>query len=253
MQSESWRELRPRLVNPADAMALITEMRDQQIKRLTRLIGDHEQWAAEEAVDLPDRAAFDPSAGFERHRRYRTALGREMLRTMDTLRKLRKDGRDMEDAGCNPGGVTDLKETAKIGILSHTEEETDKIGVLSHVEEETDKTGILSADDEARLEKVQNEAKSALPQANVGKGVASENGSRSDANQSQFPVSAGRDARGHRPPSNRLVGETANSPEPEIGPDGTRETMPRDLHGKGHRSVVNGSTTERIPILGRWI
>jgi hypothetical protein len=100
--------------------------------------------AAEEAAEMPDRAAFDPSAGFERHRRYRTSLGRELLRTLDTQRKLRKDGRDMEDAGCNPGSVTDL-------------EETDKIGVLSHVEEETDKIGILSAEDEARLEKEQDE------------------------------------------------------------------------------------------------
>ena len=95
---QGWRELGPRPANPAEATDVIAEMRDQQIDRLTRLLAGHAQCAAEEAVDLPDRAAFDPGAGFERHRRYRTALGREMLRTLDTLRKLRKDGYEMADA-----------------------------------------------------------------------------------------------------------------------------------------------------------
>ena len=36
-----------------------------------------------------DRAALDCSLAFERHRRYQSAKTRELLRTLDTLRKMR--------------------------------------------------------------------------------------------------------------------------------------------------------------------
>jgi hypothetical protein len=241
VQSATWRELRPRPVNPADAMAVITGMRDQQIDRLTKLLDGHAQWAAEEAVDLPDRAAFDSSAGFERHRRYRTALGREMLRTLDTLRKLRKDGRDMEYAGCNPGGVTDLKETDKIGILSHVEEQTDKVGPgalgLARDPEGTDavggrthkddgtKTEEVSSRDENEPEKAPNEPKPESPQAisevyfsagNCPDALAKRSHSRGGDRQ---PVS-------RQVPGERGIGPPPTSPRTEVAAESARKGRP---------------------------
>ena len=42
-----------------------------------------------EDPDWADRAAFDGSPAFERHRRYQSAKTRELHRTLDTLRKMR--------------------------------------------------------------------------------------------------------------------------------------------------------------------
>ena len=117
-RSSSWRELTRRPDSAEEARAIIAGIREQQVDRLTRLLAEHEQLAAEEAVELPDRAAFDPSPGFERHRRYRTALGRELLRTLDTLRKLRKDGRQMADMGYDSDRVIEEEQTDKIGPVA---------------------------------------------------------------------------------------------------------------------------------------
>ena len=42
------------------------------------------------AAEAADFAAFDPSLAFERHRRHQASLGRNLLRTVDTLRRLLK-------------------------------------------------------------------------------------------------------------------------------------------------------------------
>src|SRR5271166_1642905 len=131
-------------------------MREQQVERLRRLLAEHAQFAAEEAALLPDRAAFDPSPGFERHRRYRAALGRELLRTLDTLRKLRKDGREMVKVQCDPDRVINQKEADQIEVLSHQGEEPERIGVLTQKEEETDKNEVYSRE-ETKPEKAPNE------------------------------------------------------------------------------------------------
>ncbi|MGZ3415778.1 MAG: hypothetical protein ACXVAT_18315, partial [Isosphaeraceae bacterium] len=44
-----------------------------------------------EAAERYDRAALDCSPAFERHRRYLSARHRELLRTLETLRKMRKE------------------------------------------------------------------------------------------------------------------------------------------------------------------
>ena len=46
---------------------------------------------ADEAAERYDRAALDCSPAFERHRRYQSARHRELLRTLETLRKMRKE------------------------------------------------------------------------------------------------------------------------------------------------------------------
>ncbi len=46
---------------------------------------------ADEADERYDRAALDCSPAFERHRRYQSARHRELIRTLETLRKMRKE------------------------------------------------------------------------------------------------------------------------------------------------------------------
>ncbi len=55
------------------------------------LLAEHEQIEAAEAAERYDRAALDCSPAFERHRRYQSARHRELMRTLETLRKMRKE------------------------------------------------------------------------------------------------------------------------------------------------------------------
>jgi hypothetical protein len=57
---------------------------------LARLLAEHEEIEADEAAERYDRA-LDCSPAFERHRRYQCARHRELLRTLETLRKMRKE------------------------------------------------------------------------------------------------------------------------------------------------------------------
>src|SRR5208337_3499934 len=59
--------------------------------RLEELLAEHEEIEAEEAAERCDRAALDCSPEFERHRRYQAARHRELMRTLETLRKMRKE------------------------------------------------------------------------------------------------------------------------------------------------------------------
>jgi hypothetical protein len=322
-----WRELSRRPDSAEEAAGITVGVRAQQVDRLKRLLAEHEQVAAEDAVDLLDRAAFDPSAGFERHRRYRATLGREMLRTLDTLRKMRKDGYQVADAADDSEPVGEEKEADKIGILSHEEadkigilsheeadkigilsheeadkigilsheeadkigilsheeadkigilsheeadkigilsheeadkigilshEEADKIGILSHEEEETSKSGSL-LDEETKPEKAPNEAKSPSAQPTVSKGVTSENGSASFADRSQFPVPLGGNDLSQRPQSTGQVGDSTSCVEEAIQPDGFSAGHARNHDRRSRWSDLDGSTTERLPRLGKWI
>ena len=99
-----WREIADRPRTQSEAWALIRAEVDQRIERLSATLGDHARVAT---ADAADRAAVDLSPGLARHRRYRLALGRELLRIVDTLRKVsdRKckmsDGKArMSDARC---------------------------------------------------------------------------------------------------------------------------------------------------------
>ncbi len=66
----------------------------------------HEEIEAEEAAERYDRAALDCSAESERHRRYQSARHRELMQTLETLRRMRngewgsrKCGWQMSDGG----------------------------------------------------------------------------------------------------------------------------------------------------------
>src|SRR5208337_1143575 len=84
-----WREIAPRPSDPAGAWAVLYAVVDRHVGRLKELLAHHQASAAEEAVHWADRAALDCSSAFERHRRYQSAKTRELLRTLDKLRKLR--------------------------------------------------------------------------------------------------------------------------------------------------------------------
>ncbi len=202
-----WREIGHRPADQAEAMAVLTTVIEHHVERLRTLLAEHEQLAAEEAAELPDRAAFDPSAGFERHRRYRTGLGRELLRTLETLRKLRKDGFEMTDLGHDSDRVSEEQQADKIGILSLDEQQVDKIGILSHEEEQADEIGVLTQEEqqtdrnedlphvEAKPEKAPNEAKLPPPQTDGPEELVSQNGpiaapERSQLTEGQAPLSS---------------------------------------------------------------
>ena len=84
-----WREIAPRPGDTAAAWAVFYAVVDRHVERLKELLAAIEASEAEEDPDWADRAAFDGSPAFERHRRYQSAKTRELHRTLDTLRKMR--------------------------------------------------------------------------------------------------------------------------------------------------------------------
>jgi len=84
-----WCEIAPRPSDPAEAWAVLYAVVDRHVGRLKELLARNEASEAAEDPDWADRAALDCSPAFERHRRYQSAKTRELLRTLDTLRKLR--------------------------------------------------------------------------------------------------------------------------------------------------------------------
>src|SRR5208283_1755542 len=137
------------------------------------LLAEHEQIEADEADERYDRAALDCSPAFERHRRYQSARYRELMQTLETLRKMRKeefgtgkeeaekaddreqmaddreqmadDGCEVRSGGCGDGqdGETmpEVSQGRIVGLDSDRvidDSTNDKIGILSH--EGTDAT-----------------------------------------------------------------------------------------------------------------
>jgi hypothetical protein len=103
--SMTWRELIRRPSDKEAAWALLLSVADRQVRRLEELVGVHEEIAAEDAAELADRASFDPSASFERLRRFQSAKSRELKMTLDELAKLRKSPR----ARILESGIGDLE------------------------------------------------------------------------------------------------------------------------------------------------
>ncbi len=85
-----WREIAPRPSNPAAAWAVLYGVVEQHVGRLKELLARNEISAAAEDPTWADRAALETSPAFERHRRSQSAKRRELLRTLDTLCKMRK-------------------------------------------------------------------------------------------------------------------------------------------------------------------
>ena len=86
-----YREIAPPPSDETAALTLIRSVIERHVGRLDELLAEHEEIEADEADERYDRAALDCSPGFERHRRYQSARHRELLRTLETLRKMRKE------------------------------------------------------------------------------------------------------------------------------------------------------------------
>jgi len=84
-----WHEIARRPSDPAEAWAVLYAIVNQHVGRLKELLTRNEAIEAVEDPDWADRAALDCSPAFERHRRYQSAKTRELLRTLDTLCKIR--------------------------------------------------------------------------------------------------------------------------------------------------------------------
>jgi len=95
-----WREIAPRPLDQAEAMGVLASIVVRNIRRLQAHLAEHEQRALDEAPELADSAAFDAGSSFERLRRYQSARGRELLRTLDILMKMQKAEFGMERADC---------------------------------------------------------------------------------------------------------------------------------------------------------
>jgi hypothetical protein len=103
-----WREIAPRPSDPAEAWEVLSAIVNQHVGRLKELLARNEAIEAAEDPDWADHAALDCSPAFERHRRYQSAKTRELLRTLDTLCKMRKAGFGMGD-GEGEGEMADGK------------------------------------------------------------------------------------------------------------------------------------------------
>jgi len=91
-----WREIAPRPRDKTEALAVLSSVVDQHIGRLAELLAKYKEIEEEEAAERCDRAALDSSPAFEGHRRYQSTQTRELLRTLDTLRRMRNAERGME-------------------------------------------------------------------------------------------------------------------------------------------------------------
>ncbi|HWT80154.1 MAG TPA: hypothetical protein VN648_15310, partial [Candidatus Methylomirabilis sp.] len=130
----SWRDLGPRPADSDEARTSLRAVMSERALRLERIISRLEQTneagAQTQAAERLDRAAFDPSPAYDRHCRRQSAMGRELLRIIDTLSRLRK-----EDHPAHPEAEAEDPSWDKIPILSssdHQDEENDRNGILSH-------------------------------------------------------------------------------------------------------------------------
>ena len=87
----TYREIAPPPSDKNAALILICSVIERHVGRPEELLAEHEQIEAAEAAERYDRAALDCSPAFERHRRYQSARHRELLQTLEALRKMRKE------------------------------------------------------------------------------------------------------------------------------------------------------------------
>ena len=88
---QCWREIVARPSNAAEAREVLDTIIEDHVENLKELLARNEAIEAVADPDWADRAALDLSPGFERLRRYQSARHRELLRTLETLRKMRKE------------------------------------------------------------------------------------------------------------------------------------------------------------------
>ena len=103
-----WREIAARPATWTRRGRYPTRSSQKHVGRLKELLAGTRPSKRSGTPTWADRAAFDCSPAFERHRRSQSAKTRELLRTLDTLRKMRNAewelgtgmGMQMADGGC---------------------------------------------------------------------------------------------------------------------------------------------------------
>ncbi|MDG3008109.1 hypothetical protein [Paludisphaera mucosa] len=86
-----WRELVTRPADADAAVALLRGVAQREIDRLEALIVDLDVVEGEDATEAAEQASFSAGDGSERLRRYQAVRGRELIKTIETLSKLRKE------------------------------------------------------------------------------------------------------------------------------------------------------------------
>jgi hypothetical protein len=119
--SMAWRQIAEAPADVQKAWELLHGIVSAYSSRLEVQIKEFTAIAELEEAKLADRAVFDSSAVLDRHRRYQASLGRELLRTVDTLRKLQNNASDRtkgasrphcEDRGCAAGSAQETETTS---------------------------------------------------------------------------------------------------------------------------------------------
>ncbi len=87
--SARYREIAPPPSDETAALTLIRSVIERHVGRLQEVLAEHESIEAAEAAKRYDRAALDCSPEFERHRRYQSARHRELMQTLQELRRMR--------------------------------------------------------------------------------------------------------------------------------------------------------------------
>jgi hypothetical protein len=85
-----YRAITPPFTDVQEAYSLICSIVEKQGTRLEALLARHQEVEAAQAAERRDRAALDCSPEFERHRRYQSALQREIARSTCSARCARR-------------------------------------------------------------------------------------------------------------------------------------------------------------------
>jgi hypothetical protein len=93
-----WREIADRPADAAHAILFLTTFMDEQIERIEEMLAVHVEIAGDEAAVLADLASFEPSACFERLRRFQSSKTRELKQTLDALHLLRNGKAKKDDS-----------------------------------------------------------------------------------------------------------------------------------------------------------
>ena len=84
-----WREITDRPADAEAAWASLYAIVDDHVGRLKEVLAAHEAMGITGDPDWVDRAALEDSPAFEKLRRKQSALHRELMQTLDALRKMR--------------------------------------------------------------------------------------------------------------------------------------------------------------------
>ncbi len=148
-----WREVADRPADPEAARAVLSGIVNQHVSRLQVLLAANEAREAAGDTDWAPRAGLDCSQAFERLRRSQSARHRELMKTIDELRKTGKEGFgavDEEAEGVASGEWRVASELVESGETAPEVSQGSAVGQdsnLVHDDPRNDKTGILSQEE----------------------------------------------------------------------------------------------------------